>query len=581
MKKNPFSAKALPLYELFNGFMVEHNIESFLIPQYQRFYSWKPKHVKDLLSDIAMAITDNEDGFFLGPILLSNSPESQKSISIVDGQQRIITTSLILGALMHHVYNLKQENNEVAMRCLWDLPKELTDIAHISPGNIPTKLSFSLENDDTSYQLMICDNQAYISGPIKKAYESINAFFAGYSYEDTCKYINYLTNKVFFVAIKPDEHVKQINKIFETLNDRGMPLNQIELFKNFALSYFSPRDKKFDLFEKLYMWLNTVDSVERYLAVYSMLHYDYKTVKREKNLYRLWKNRIYEYPKSERKSQMRIILDDLSSSLEYYQAISKEGSSLWMTRYKGAAMNDDRMLAMIQFLSKYKITHPILFAIVKREPGYKVLKSCYHIIYSLLARVWLIHSLSRAGNLEEILTTVALGINKKEIELSPDNLYKNIVKQAGSHYTDITDDKLFSTKLGVIEYPGNVDPRTKFIFTEIVNSNQKEIKIMREDTLKVSHVLPRDEGELSDWGDFPLVDYLTSRHKLGNMVLLNGEAPRVVNSQSFKEKKKIFAESDFDITKNISLVHNWGPQEIQQKQKEYAQQITQILSLPS
>lgn len=68
-----------------------------VVPRYQREYSWEAEEVSDFWSDMITTIRDGQE-YFLGTIVLSDeAPKGCKSI--VDGQQRMATTLLLLCAL--------------------------------------------------------------------------------------------------------------------------------------------------------------------------------------------------------------------------------------------------------------------------------------------------------------------------------------------------------------------------------------------------------------------------------------------------------------------------------------------------
>ena len=99
------------------------------IPEYQRPYKWTRKNVAELLNDIGTAIEDNRrpgfDGFRyrLGTIIIHNNKEKNDvTHDIVDGQQRLITLSLIKRAfepsftnsLLRHEYR-----DKISIKLFW------------------------------------------------------------------------------------------------------------------------------------------------------------------------------------------------------------------------------------------------------------------------------------------------------------------------------------------------------------------------------------------------------------------------------------------------------------------------------
>ena len=75
------------------------------IPNYQRPYKWTAKNVVQLLDDIIEAKTSNKEVYRVGTLILHQAEKNQPLYNIVDGQQRIITFSLMLQAIQSLLTN--------------------------------------------------------------------------------------------------------------------------------------------------------------------------------------------------------------------------------------------------------------------------------------------------------------------------------------------------------------------------------------------------------------------------------------------------------------------------------------------
>ena len=83
----------------------------YVIPKYQREYTWSTQHWKDLYDDIS----ENELGYFIGSIIcIDNSSDAYQSkpLEVVDGQQRLTTLSLLLAAIYTKLRACKDELDE-------------------------------------------------------------------------------------------------------------------------------------------------------------------------------------------------------------------------------------------------------------------------------------------------------------------------------------------------------------------------------------------------------------------------------------------------------------------------------------
>ena len=77
------------------------------VPLYQRSYAWTKKQINDLYQDISDAILNGEAEYFLGSIVVIKRENSREEV--VDGQQRLATLSILLGAIRNYF----AENSEV------------------------------------------------------------------------------------------------------------------------------------------------------------------------------------------------------------------------------------------------------------------------------------------------------------------------------------------------------------------------------------------------------------------------------------------------------------------------------------
>ena len=77
------------------------------VPPNQRSYAWEDRHVENMLQDLNEAITNDDDEYFLGTIVLIQTPRAIPSIA--DGQQQLATVSILLARLRDQLFRLKRE----------------------------------------------------------------------------------------------------------------------------------------------------------------------------------------------------------------------------------------------------------------------------------------------------------------------------------------------------------------------------------------------------------------------------------------------------------------------------------------
>jgi len=262
----------------------------FRIDSFQREYRWQRKHIEALISDLASSFDKNyKEGdtietysdygsYYMGPIVLC---DDQKELSIVDGQQRLSSFTLIL-IFLHHAQNfLGIENNfKVDIEkylyvrkggkntLILNVASRITVIEHLinNPDHI-----FS-EIDDLDHESLSIKNSTDESIPnIIERYEDITKLFPENlkTKEKLPIFIEWLLNNVILVEIKAF-NMESAYTIFETMNDRGMSLNPTEILKGYLLSMIED-DIKSD--EMNNFWRERIFEIKSILGIDSDLDF--------------------------------------------------------------------------------------------------------------------------------------------------------------------------------------------------------------------------------------------------------------------------------------------------------------------
>lgn len=212
----------------------------YIVPDYQREYVWTDKEVHQLLEDIGEQIdvgTTRE--YFIGTVLVA--PTDQKNhYEVIDGQQRLTTFFLLLCALRHL---LKQEPEAQHLnRLISDSYTGSTGIVtrlkldprYESAAEVMAKV-VEINGDPVAVRSGVQASGIASFGSLENL---INAYSTLYhylkdNYDDAAKlkkYWFYLATNVVFIQISTD--VSSALKIFETINERGVGLNPMDLLKN-------------------------------------------------------------------------------------------------------------------------------------------------------------------------------------------------------------------------------------------------------------------------------------------------------------------------------------------------------------
>lgn len=215
------------------GALISNSI--FEVPQFQREYSWGSDEVSDFWNDMKGNI--DSETYFIGLMILTEE-ESRKHV--VDGQQRLITLTLLATALY---YEARQRGRSaLADRIQADF---LRSIDYDSDKTDP-RVRLSDRDDDSTFQ-HILDNgvapnvtdEESVSYRMKKSYEFIQEKLREDLSSDPFKrlgrWTDFLTNKLYFaVFVHPDP--SSAYQVYEVINTRGKELTTADLLKNYILS---------------------------------------------------------------------------------------------------------------------------------------------------------------------------------------------------------------------------------------------------------------------------------------------------------------------------------------------------------
>jgi len=227
----------------------------YIVPDYQREYVWTEKQVAQLLEDINEQLGANSNEYFIGTVLVSPRDTGKYHFDVIDGQQRLTTTFLVLCALRVLFKGLPQEGliSELLTTRYTNKSGDVINTLKLEPryenaGDVIGKI---VRENDTPQVVRTSIQSAGIKiyGSVENilnAYDAIYRFLTNnYSDEATLKqYWGHLANDVVFIQISTD--VSSALKIFETINERGVGLNPMDLLKNLLFTQVSP-----DHFSKL------------------------------------------------------------------------------------------------------------------------------------------------------------------------------------------------------------------------------------------------------------------------------------------------------------------------------------------
>jgi uncharacterized protein with ParB-like and HNH nuclease domain len=215
------------------------NKTQFVIPVYQRNYDWTTGQCKQLLDDILeVGISKKMNAHFIGSIVYVHddvyTASRIKELTVIDGQQRLTTLTLIYLVLHRLAKELKNDGlvNEISETYL---------INKFSPEEEKLKLRPTDNNDRAlKYLLRSDENEEYTD--FSKLIDNFN-YFKGRIIEDNYQTVLKGLSKLMFVEVSLDREKDDPQRIFESLNSTGLELAQADLIRNYILMGLNRRDQ--------------------------------------------------------------------------------------------------------------------------------------------------------------------------------------------------------------------------------------------------------------------------------------------------------------------------------------------------
>ena len=241
---------------------------SFLIPDYQRPYAWGEVECKTLWEDLFTFSFPNddcdqfneEDEYFLGPIVTFKNDD--KKLEIIDGQQRLTTLMLLLRAFYNKLSHMKDQNSQAMKqdieKCLW----RANNFGAYQKDDLKIASEVATDNDKEEFIAILRDGNA---DNMKSRYAKNFKYFEGQIADFLNNYPCYfaylparILNNCVLLPIEAESQDAAL-RIFSTLNDRGKPLSDADIFKAQFYKFYKEQGKK-DEFIEQWKALDTIAS---------------------------------------------------------------------------------------------------------------------------------------------------------------------------------------------------------------------------------------------------------------------------------------------------------------------------------
>lgn len=563
----------------FNELMSQSGIQ-FVIPTWQRLYSWEDKQWEDLWDDLMNMYDRLQQGqtieHFLGPIVVKTTEERVGQMSkriLIDGQQRL-TTLTVLCALLRTIANGSKDNqlgDEIADSFIFNrYAKSPADRLKLSPTQADMK-AFKIITD--SQQL----DQLWSTGSqLARAWD----FFVDKLKEDGKKLtVASLLNcikrlRIVTINLSPTDDP---NRIFETLNSRGKELGQADLIRNYFMMAVKNDADAASLYDNLWFPMQErlghdnderIQNLEEFFRQQAIM--TNRSFIKESDVYEKLKTRLRFVDEKGKVRELKTISDD---SKLYERLLFPEREPNREISSRLARINRLEVGVSFPFLLKaYR-----LYASDSQKLSVKDFISILDAIESFAIRR-LFHN-APTHSLNRFFASLC-GLDD---DVLPKQLRRTFASKQNWEAQYCPSDSEFEEDIAAFQIYKESSDRCRFIL-ETLEERLAHPEPVELKGLSIEHVMPETLSE--DWQHYLGPDweniYTNHVNTLPNLTLIAPAKNSSIGNKSFDEKKaKWYNKSNVSLTKEITRDYSdWKEVDMVKRGKRLAKLAVEIWPRP-
>ncbi len=611
MNINSINVSKNPVSQLFDT----DSKVTFVIPKYQREYTWSSAHWETLFDDLM----ENESGYFLGSIICINSSTDSigsPKFDVIDGQQRLTTISLLLAAI-YSILNTyessldkfqQHEIFQIMCKLILKGTKERIRVVPQTQGSNRADY-IALLNEIGIVQQLHPRPKNMGRRRIEKAYKyfiiRINSMLAQ-KQDEAGKIAEIFSildkiNSALIVKIEVSNHADAYT-LFESLNNRGAPLTAVDLIKNMLLTRLDTGEAH-SIDEYFVTWTNILSNLgEEYSDQERFFRQNYNAFKKELNAPFLKNDRQSPLGQIATRSTMldiyeKIISNNPGETLEKLSVNSAIYGEICLNRTEQlneAQIDSYQDLQRVQGAPSYLL----VMYLIKNRDALKIDEQDVNKICGLLVNFFIRRNLTDTPPTRDLTRFFMKFI---------DEIEKNAV-QGAEIYSNLhnairgisASDELFREVLEGPVYDDN-SGATRFILCMLAKRGMTRENMQdlwrknnnNQYVWSIEHIFPQGENIPAPWvnmiadGDLEKAREYQSEfvHTLGNLTLtgynssLSNKSFEEKKERSDKEGKHIGYNNGFNLNDDVYTQDKWTIDVIQARTKRMVKEVMEMFKL--
>ena len=526
------------------------------VPVNQREYSWE-EQVTKLFTDFAKAIDEEGQDHFLGTIV--TIPRTAEILEVVDGQQRLATTAILLAEIRNYLRDrVPLIAEDIDNGFLTTIDRDRLERVPKLKLNVHDNAFFSawLRPENNLPAAKPTTSHELIAEAFQNARLQVEAIVKPHdpkNHGDALnRWISFIEHGAQAILLKVPAS-RNAYKMFETLNDRGMRTSQADLVKNYLFGQ-SGNDRLNEAQAPWTLMRGSLESLEEDEIILTFLRHALIIIRGY-----LTAEDVYEAVQEKAKGPQTAI--DFLTSLEKlagtYVAILNSESEVWNTY-------PDAMRRAVQTLDhlNLKVLRPLMLAVATRFSLQETTEA-FRMFISWGVRLLvasgtrsesIIRPIAEAAHdvyMSKIITAKALKAKLNSV-IPVDEQFKQAFEVA-----TVSKAALARYYLRSLEMAAKKEATPWFI-----PNDDREV-------INLEHVLP--EKPQDNWPNVDEEKVRSYSRRLGNLALLLAKNNSDLKSSDFKTKKNIYKDSPYELTRQIATVDDWTEEQITSRQKTLAE----------
>jgi uncharacterized protein with ParB-like and HNH nuclease domain len=525
---------------------VLHDNQQFLVPHFQRPYSWREREWRVLWEDLLELVgSDDPEPHFLGSIVTAPArtvPEGVEKRLLIDGQQRLTTIILLLAIIRARA--IVAGDPKLADR-IFDLVVNRHEEEGLDRYRLLPTQGETVEDSDRDALMALIDGREHSStSGIQEARTYFSQKLARADAPDLEALYKAIVGKLTLVSIVLSEKDNP-HRIFESLNGKGRPLSQADLIRNYFFMRLPPAEHE-GVYRRLWQPMQRrlgEDNLTEFVRHY-LMHFG--QVVKESDIYSTLKERI---DKSDRDAHAH--LEDLARFAAHYEVL------LHPEKAPTPALRERLgRLQRLEVTVAYPFLLPVYADFVSGAITAEQLTDVLGVVETYVVRRF-------------VCAVPTSGLNKvfpslyQQVKKQPEvvNGTRHLLAERGCPGDDEFRDRLESARL----YGGGERHKKTSIILSRLEAALGHKEQVDTSALQIEHVMPQT---LTDWwkghlGEDWEEDHGQLLHTLGNLTLTSYN-PELSN-RPYPEKRELLAKSHVELNRYFQDVEHWNEGEIQRR----------------